>query len=1196
MRKRFWWSLGLILAVSLTACVDEMPEERDEGGQETAAAALEETQVAQEQEEVAPEQLPEGALMPPIDPLQERLASARPALLDENPALKLADIRARQANADALYEMIAEDKALVARNPQRKILTRFEGERAEISALNQEDWSLSLSFAGIGREGQASQRPALIERSHQANKLQLEREALNEWYLNGPLGLQQGFDVAAAPKGTGQVEIRVEVSGGLLPQLDGSLVRLVDPAGASQAIYRDLLVEDAKGKILTSELQVEGQEIVLAFDDSQAVYPVVVDPLVVGSEEKIYRDGETDNIEYGFSVAIDGNLAAVGAYYASAGGYNGSGAVYIYLRSAGVWTLETVLNHPSPEVYQYFGRAVDLSDDTLLVGANGASDGLGEAIVFVRSGSTWSHQATLTASGGTTSDNFAEAVSLDGDRALVGADYDNSIGAVYVFARAGSTWSHEAKLIPSDTTVGQRFGRSVSLSGERALIGAAYLNSQEGAAYVFTLNEGVWSEEAKLTPPSSGASQYFGFSVALYQDQLIIGAIGVSDFQGAVYFYSRSGSTWSLDNEIICTTCNQSDYLGYTVGMSQGLGIGGAINGNFVNLYYPTATGWEYGETLIPSDAGSYDNFSRSISADEQGMLVSAPYHNSYAGAVYYYQHITGIYDDSGAIGTNDGTVNTDEYPGDVIGNENTGFGGTLGMGKIYIDSDTDLDAEGNLLFGFERGTDLFNDSIVIYIDAVTGGLADTTSLTDEGDDSRRAISGHSSSGHTTITFPAGFEADYAIVWRYDYAGLFSLSTGTITWVKNLSLGATPGNAASSYEFSGLTLADLGLVIGDDFDFVASYINGSTGFRADEAVGIGVASGNPGYDGDITFSASAVFDAADLGDADGDGLWDVIDNCPAVANADQTDTDGDDIGDACDSCVNDADNDADGDGLCGDVDNCPATANSDQNDADEDGAGDACDSCVFDPYNDADGDGVCGDVDNCPATANSDQNDADEDSLGDACDSCPFDADNDADGDGLCGDVDNCPATANSDQNDADEDSLGDACDSCVFDADNDADGDGVCGDVDNCPATANSDQNDADEDSLGDACDSCVFDPYDDADGDGVCGDVDNCPATANSDQNDADEDGQGDVCDSCVFDPYNDADGDGVCGDVDNCPATANSDQNDADEDSLGDACDSCVFDADNDADGDGVCGDVDNCPADSNPPPKPMPMRMV
>ncbi len=141
-------------------------------------------------------------------------------------------------------------------------------------------------------------------------------------------------------------------------------------------------------------------------------------------------------------------------------------------------------------------------------------------------------------------------------------------------------------------------------------------------------------------------------------------------------------------------------------------------------------------------------------------------------------------------------------------------------------------------------------------------------------------------------------------------------------------------------------------------------------------------------------------------DGDGDGIVDIHDNCPFVANPAQQDSDGDGIGDICD--------------------NCPAIANANQSDVDLDGIGDVCD--------------------NCPSIANPLQTDTDGDGIGNACDNCPTVANplqTDTDGDGV-GDVcDNCPTVANPLQTDTDADGIGDACAGCCVGRVGDANGSG---------------------------------------------------------------------------------------------------------------------------------------------------------
>ena len=142
--------------------------------------------------------------------------------------------------------------------------------------------------------------------------------------------------------------------------------------------------------------------------------------------------------------------------------------------------------------FDEFGWSVALSGDYALVGAPdddiAGHDG-GSAYVFVRSGTSWSQQAKLVASDGGSSDNFGFSVALSGDYALVGAPNTRSPRPAYVFLRNGTSWSQQAKLVASDGAIYDRFGYSVALSGDYALVGARYdggdTNTNSGSAYVF---------------------------------------------------------------------------------------------------------------------------------------------------------------------------------------------------------------------------------------------------------------------------------------------------------------------------------------------------------------------------------------------------------------------------------------------------------------------------------------------------------------------------------------------------------------------------------------------------------------------------------------------------------------------------------------------------------------------------------------
>jgi hypothetical protein len=195
----------------------------------------------------------------------------------------------------------------------------------------------------------------------------------------------------------------------------------------------------------------------------------------------------------------------------------------------------------------------------------------------------------------------------------------------------------------------------------------------------------------------------------------------------------------------------------------------------------------------------------------------------------------------------------TAQVTSSFLGNGNSGFGGVIGTGNLTISSF----ADGNLTFSLAKGAGDFNDAIVIYIDSVTGGFGNTTSFNDQQDSLRSAISA-ASGGNTgldantrsIIQFNTGFNADYAIALNNSFGGLWKLAAGgngSLTYNSSVDLSPIGSNSSATYGFY-TNVSNIGLTAnsGENFKFVATYLNAGNSFTSNETLGFSIAGGNPG--------------------------------------------------------------------------------------------------------------------------------------------------------------------------------------------------------------------------------------------------------------------------------------------------------------------------------------------------------------
>ncbi len=570
------------------------------------------------------------------------------------PELRTAMIAAVQSGADERFHA----------EPQSAEETRFrhlgqafeanvDAKEMRLASTDDTAWNLTMSLDSVGcARAMRAVGESAVEIAK--NRVNLVRDDVHEWYVNGPLGLEQGFTLNREPECAGNKVISMNLGGSMSAELSsidndgrGHAISFVNDQGQTIANYSDLSAKDARGNVLPTWMSVDAGMISLHIDDTGAAYPIEVDPLIWVEQVKLTTNESVPGDRFGFSLAFSGDTAVVGATGHDAGGVVDAGAAFVFVRSGTIWNFQQKLVANDADGGDQFGWSVALSGDTALVGARNATVGVnpsqGAAYVFVRNGSTWTQQAKLFAADGNNDDSFAWSVALSGDTALVGAWTDDIAGvvdqgSVYVFARNGTTWSQaQPKLTASDGKTPDSFGWSVALLGDMAFIGAPSVdvgaNMNQGAAYVFTRNNGVFSEHSKLTGSAGAVKDLFGISFSLTPDTAMIG----TGFANAAYAFVRNGDNWTEQQRLVASGGSiMGDYFGNAVAISGDIALvgayGKAIGGNTLQgsayAYVRSGGSWSEQMQLTASDGATNDQFSFSLALSGDTALVGAYFVN----------------------------------------------------------------------------------------------------------------------------------------------------------------------------------------------------------------------------------------------------------------------------------------------------------------------------------------------------------------------------------------------------------------------------------------------------------------------------------------------------------------------------------------------------------------------------------------
>jgi hypothetical protein len=273
-------------------------------------------------------------------------------------------------------------------------------------------------------------------------------------------------------------------------------------------------------------------------------------------------DPDPGNSYFGSAIAVDGDTLVIGSREHDTSNCTGCGAAYIYFRSAGTWSLQQAYDYNIAGPAGVLGWSVALSGDTAAAGAPG--DAARTAYVWARSGTAWSVQGIIVPVNGEMGDRFGGVMSLSGDTLAVAAENDSengvAAGAVTIYTRTGATWSYQQKVVPSSPVVGLGFGRTLSVSGDRLIVGTG-LTSR---TYLFERNGGTWSEVQQLTPWGSTVGVGL-WPVALAANTAVVG-VPYDDAQatnsGAAYLFELGDPLMTgapCGTDLACSTGNCVD-------------------------------------------------------------------------------------------------------------------------------------------------------------------------------------------------------------------------------------------------------------------------------------------------------------------------------------------------------------------------------------------------------------------------------------------------------------------------------------------------------------------------------------------------------------------------------------------------------------------------------------------------------------
>ena len=331
----------------------------------------------------------------------------------------------------------------------------------------------------------------------------------------------------------------------------------------------------------------------------------------------------------------------------------------------------------------HFGVSVSISGDHAIVGTEE-----GCAYIFDRNGSVWNQVAKLTASDGW----LSKSVSVSGDYAIVGSEMDDengfNAGAAYVFKKTDTGWNQAAKLITNEGGINAYFGRSVFISGNYVIVGAVH----DYAAYIFERNGSTWEQITRLTANDGESVGSFGESVSIFGDYAIVGASkdnANGHWSGSAFIFEKNSGTWNQVAKFTANDYRSYEQFGRSVFIYKDYAIVGAVgdddNGNYAGAAYvfeKTDSGWNQAAKLTASDGESGEYFGMSVAISENHEIVEAflDYEKGIIiGSSYY------VFERNGSVWNQVDKLREVASSGPVSISGNYAIAGSSGTGTAYI-------------------------------------------------------------------------------------------------------------------------------------------------------------------------------------------------------------------------------------------------------------------------------------------------------------------------------------------------------------------------------------------------------------------------------------------------------------------------------------------------------------------------------